>query len=236
MTRKNAKGKKNGDDRMNSERLSMHSCPGLGREANGGAMMSRKVFWGLANLSLIMVTMIVMGCASGLSDVSQDSTTSELAFGYIHVETMGPHPRAFPTRLRFFSLTNEETGERFRIDVNSESGVFSMRLPAGRYVVDRVQFSEGPFRVESHVQLTFRVPKKKIAYLGSWQFEVETPRTVRLVRIRILEGDEEFSKKFSANLGSERTPIETTLPEPDTFEVRVFSVDPQPKVKYFRRR
>ncbi len=196
--------------------------------------MCGKVFWGLANLSLIMVTVLVTGCASGL--VSQDSMTSELAFGYIHVETRGPHPRAFPTRLRFFSLTNEETGERFRIDVRSESGVFFMRLPSGQYSIDRVQFNAGPFMSESHVRLKFHVPEKKLAYLGTWRFEVETPRTVRLVRIRILEGDAAFSKKFSADFGSEQTPIETTLPEPDTFESRVFSVDPQPKVKYFRRR
>ncbi len=194
--------------------------------------MSRKVLLGFAILSLILVA----GCTSRISDGSQDSTTNELAFGYVRVEAKGPNPRAFPTRLRFFFLTNEETGERLRVDVNSESGVFSMRLPAGPYSIDRVQFNAGPFQVESHVQLTFQVPKKKLAYLGVWQFEVETPRTVRLVRIRILEGDAEFSKKFSTDLGSERAPIETMLPKPDTFETRVFAVDPQPKVKYFRRR
>ena len=122
------------------------------------------------------------------------------------------------------------------MNVNTGSGVFSAKLPAGRYVVDRVQFSEGPFRVESHVQLTFHVPEKKLAYLGSWQIELETPRTIRHVRIRILEGDAEFSKKFSAVLGSERTPIETVLPKPETFETRGFMVDGQPNARYFRRR
>ena len=142
----------------------------------------------------------------------------------------------FPTKLRFFLLTNEETGVRSRVNVNTESGVFSVRLPAGRYVVDRVQFSEGPFRVESHVQLTFHVPEKKLAYLGSWHIELETPRTVRGVKIRILEGDAEFSKKFSTELGLERTPIATVLPKPETFETRGFMVDGQPNARYFRRR
>ncbi len=121
--------------------------------------MGRKVLLGVAILSLVVVT----GCASGLSDTSPDSMTSELAFGYVRVETKGPHPRAFPTKLRFFPLTNQETGARFRVDVNSKSGVFSMRLPAGPYSIDRVQFNAGPFQVESHVQLTFQVPKKKLA-------------------------------------------------------------------------
>ncbi|MYC27851.1 MAG: hypothetical protein F4X63_07665 [Nitrospira sp. SB0662_bin_26] len=167
---------------------------------------------------------------------SPDSTTHELAFGYIQVETKGPHPRIYPAKLRFFFLTNEETGERFRVNVDTESGVFSVRLPAGKYVADRVQFSEGPFRVESHVQLTFEVPEKKLAYLGLWQIELETPRTIRGVKFRILEGEAEFTKKFSTELGLARTPIATVLPKPETFETRGFMVDGQPNARYFRRR
>ena len=186
----------------------------------------------LASLSLILAT----GCVSGIPETSTDSSARQLAFGYIQVETKGPHSRIFPAKLRFFLLTNEETGARSRVNVDTESGVFSIRLPAGRYVVDRLQFSEGPFRVESHVQLTFDVPEKKMAYLGSWQIELETPLTIRLVRIRVLEGDAEFSKKFSAKLGLDRTPIATVLPKPETFETRGFMVDGQPNARYFRRR
>ena len=190
--------------------------------------MGGKVF--LASLSFVLVT----GCVSAVT--SPDSKTHELAFGYIHVETDGRYPRNYPAKLRFFLLTNEETGARSRVNVDTGSGVFSMRLPAGPYVVDRLQFSEGPFRVESHVQLTFHVPEKKLAYLGSWQIELETPRTIRGVRIRILEGEADFSEKFSAELGLDRTPIATVLPEPETFETRGFMVDGQPNARYFRRR
>ena len=181
--------------------------------------MGGKVF--LATLSLVLAT----GCVSAPQETPPDSTTHELAFGYVQVETKGRYPRIYPAKLRFFLLTNEETGVRSRVNVNSGSGVFSLRLPAGWYVVDRVQFSEGPFRVESHVQLTFHVPEKKLAYLGSWQIELETPRTVRGVKIRILEGEAEFAKKFSTELGLDRTPIATVLPKPATFETRGFMVD-----------
>lgn len=194
--------------------------------------MGGKFFSGVVSFFLVVMT----GCVSVPQDTSSDSTAHELAFGYVRVETKGPHPRGFPAQLRFFFLTNEETGARSRVNVNSGSGVFSVRLPAGRYAVDRLQFSEGPFRVESHVRLTFRVPEKKLAYLGSWHIELETPRTVRLVRIRILEGEAAFSKKFSAELGLDRTPIATVLPKPDTFETRGFMVDGQPNARYFRRR
>lgn len=187
-------------------------------------------------LLMVLSLMAGMGCVSGVPETATDATTHELAFGYIQVETKGRYPRNYPAKLRFFLLTNQETGVRSRVNVDTESGVFSVRLPAGRYVVDRVQFSEGPFRVESHVQLAFQVPEKKLAYLGSWQFELETPRTIRLVRIRILEGEAEFSKKFSRRLGLERTPIATVLPKPETFETRGFMVDGQPNARYFRRR
>lgn len=202
----------------------------LGHEAGSGSLMGGTIF--LASLSLVLAT----SCVSVAPETAPDSTTDELAFGHVQVETKGRYPRIYTSKLRFFFLTNEETGARSRVNVNTESGVFSARLPAGRYVVDRLQFSEGPFRVESHVQLTFQVPGEKLAYLGSWQIELETPRTIRHVRIRILEGEAEFSKKFSAVLGSKRTPIATVLPKPETFETRGFMVDGQPNARYFRRR
>ena len=198
------------------------------RHETGAEIVMGKIFW----WALFRLT----GCVSGLQDSTQDLMTDELAFGYVQVETKGRYPRMYPAKLRFFFVTNEETGERSRVNVNSQSGVFSVRLPVGRYVVDRVQFSEGPFRVESHVELTFHVPEKKLAYLGSWQIELETPRTIRGVRIRILEGEAEFSKKFSTELGLDRTPIATVLPNPETFETRGFMVDGQPNARYFRRR
>lgn len=197
---------------------------------NKGGLVSGKIF--LASLSLVLVT----GCVSAPQETLPDETTHELAFGYVRVDTKGPNPRMYPARLRFFFLMNEETGERSRVNVNTESGVFSVRLRPGRYVVDRVQFSEGPFRVESHVELRFHVPEKKLAYLGSWHIELETPRTIRGVKIRILEGETDFSKKFSAELGLERTPIVMVLPKPETFEARGFMVDGQPNARYFRRR
>ncbi|MCY3954588.1 MAG: hypothetical protein OXF47_01175 [Nitrospira sp.] len=192
--------------------------------------MGGKVF--VASLSLVLAT----GCVSAPQEISPDSAPHELAFGYVRVETKGPNPRIYPAKVRFFFLTNQETGARSRVNVNTESGVFSARLRPGRYVVDRVQFSEGPFRVESHVELRFDVSEKKLAYLGSWHIELETPRTVRGVKIRILEGEADFSKRFSAELGLERTPIVTVLPKPETFETRGFMVDGQPNARYFRRR
>ena len=194
--------------------------------------MGVRTVFRLASLSFFLLS----GCLSVPGSSLQDSRMRPLAFGSIHVATDGPHPRMFPTMLRFFSLTNEDTGERFRVDVHSDSDVFSLRLAVGNYVVDRVQFNAGPFMAESHVRLNVRVPDGKAVYLGAWEFTVDTPRTIRRVRIRILEGEPEFPKALSADIVSNAMPIETALPEPDTFETRVFQVAPLPKVKYFYRR
>lgn len=121
------------------------------------------------------------------------------------------------------------------MEIHSDSDVFSLRLPAGAYSIDRVQFNEGPFMAESHMHSTFRVSPKQATYLGVWQFEVETPRTVRLVRIHLVEGEPEFPHEISTKLFSEPIQIETILPKPQIIETRVFSVAPYPKVKYFYR-
>ena len=53
----------------------------------------------LASLSFLLLS----GCLSVPGSSLQDSRMRPLAFGSIHVETDGPHPRMFPTTLRFFS-------------------------------------------------------------------------------------------------------------------------------------
>ena len=61
--------------------------------------MGGKVFSGFVSLSLFLVT----GCVSAVLETSPDSTTHELAFGYVQVETKGPHPRIFPCQNPIFS-------------------------------------------------------------------------------------------------------------------------------------
>ena len=195
--------------------------------------MSIKVVLTLSSLFLVLV---IGGCTNVVDpNFAQDQDANELVFGYIQVETDGSNPRGYPTHVRFIAMTETTTRERFRVDVHSDSDVFSLRLPVGTYSVDRVQFNEGPFMYESHVQLEFHVPEGKAVYLGVWQFAVETPRTIRHVRIQIAEGDQELPMLFSANLVTDSTPIITVLPKPEVFETRVFTVAPYPKVKYFYR-
>lgn len=183
----------------------------------------------------VCIPLVLLGCTVARPGVSKSSSEQVLVFGYAHVVTHGQNPRRFPTHLRFISMRNMDTGERHRVDIQSDSDLFSLHLTPGHYSVDRVQFNEGPFMAESHVQFEFQVSHRRAIYIGLWKFEVETPRTVRLVRIHVVEGDPAFSQKFPVGSVSERTPIEVELPQPNFLEARVFSVAPNPKVKYFYR-
>ena len=122
------------------------------------------------------------------------------------------------------------------MQVNSELDVLFLKLPVGEYSVDRVQFNEGPFLGEAHVHFTFHVSLGKTTYLGNWQFELETPRTIRQVQIYLSEGDPTVIKKVTGIMVPEQSPIETVVTKPDSFVARVYSVAPYPKIKYFYRR
>lgn len=190
----------------------------------------------ILRLTSFCMVFLISGCTTIPSGSSQDSAKKELTFGYVQVETNGVNPRGYSTNVRFISLTNTETGERFRMNINSDSDVFSLRLAHGNYSVDRVQFNEGPFLAESHVKFEFHVSPGKATYLGVWQFKVDAPRTVRQVHINLEEGDPEISRKFSENLVLEQVPIDTVVPQPNSLVARVYSVAPNPKFRYFYRR
>ena len=177
-----------------------------------------------------------LGCSSLPADSAKSPPAHEWVFGSIHVKTIGINPRGYRTQVRFIALTNTQTHERYRMQVNSELDVLFLKLPVGEYSVDRVQFNEGPFLGEAHIDFRFHVSPGKTTYLGNWQFELETPRTIRQVHISLSEGDPTVIKKVADIMASEQPPIETVVPKPDSFVARVYSVAPYPKIKYFYRR
>ena len=183
-----------------------------------------------------------LGCSSlpddsaNLSSTQNLSPTHELVFGSVQAKTTGINPRGYATQVRFIALTNTQTDKRYRVQVNSDFDVLFLQLPVGDYTVDRVQFNEGPFLGEAHVHFNFHVSPGKMTYLGDWQFELETPRTIRQVRIYLSKGDPTVIKKIAGIVVSEQPSIETVVPQPDSFVTRVYSVAPYPKIKYFYRR
>ena len=166
---------------------------------------------------------------------SQDEPA--IAFGLIKVRATGLYSRGYQTQLRFFHLLNLETEERIRVDVRSADKAFILALAPGHYEVIRVQINEGPFTMESHAALKFHIRPNKVNYLGTWQFEVDSPRTQRMVRLVILSEPSTRDLALNRNTRLQDQPLLASLPQPTTDEFRLYGVAPaQSRAKYFNRR
>jgi hypothetical protein len=157
------------------------------------------------------------------------------AFGLIKVRTTGSYSRGYQTQLRFFHLLNLGTGERLRVDVQSASKTFFLTLAPGDYEVVRVQFNEGPMMMESHVSLQFQVHPNGTTYLGTWQFDVDTPRTQRMLRTEIVHEQPNWEEVSMMPRATNRKTMEISLPDSGNEEIRLFTVAPYPKISYYYR-
>ena len=157
------------------------------------------------------------------------------AFGLIKVRPTGSYSRGYPTHLRFFHLLNLGTGERLRVNVQSAAKAFILNLAPGNYEVVRVQFNEGPMMMEAHVNFKFQVRPHGTTYLGTWQFEVDTPRTQRMVRTEFFDEQATWEDASMMHQATNRKIMEVALPKLESEEIRLFVVAPYPKFSYYYR-
>ncbi len=157
------------------------------------------------------------------------------AFGLIKVRPVGSYSRGYPTHLRFFHLLNLDTGERLRVNVQSAAKAFILNLAPGNYEVIRVQFNEGPMMMEAHVNFHFQVRPNETAYLGTWQFEVDTPRTQRMLRTEFFNEQATWEDASMIQQATNRKTMEVALPELKSEETRLYTVAPYPKFSYYYR-
>ncbi|GJL69713.1 MAG: hypothetical protein NPIRA06_23480 [Nitrospirales bacterium] len=180
--------------------------------------------------------MFLSGCFTvGAENVTGERGDQSLAFGGIDIEIIGPNPRQFPTRLRFFDVIDVSTQERTRVMVEAETQTFSVSLLPGHYEVIRLQFNEGPFRAEVSVTMRFHIPANQLTYLGTWQLKVDTPRTQRMVRMEIPEKNPNWGAVFEADPILKGKFVVNSFPQLSTHKTRLFVVSPIPKVPYFYR-
>ena len=186
--------------------------------------------------SLVAYGLLLTACVAmpkqDLRDLKFEKAT---AFGFITVESIGPYSRGYETQLRFFHLLNRNTQERIRVDVQSSGKAFGLALDPGDYEVIRVQINEGPMMMESHVSLRFQVQPNKTIYLGAWEFDVDTPRTQRMLRMTISHESPNWEEiSLPEGLLKEGT-IAVSLIKPPHDEVRLYTVAPYPKTGYYYR-
>ena len=185
---------------------------------------------------IFMSAILTTSCA-GIADTDFQRGKGEIptAFGLLKVRTSGTYSRGYETQLRFFHLKNRTTGERLRANVQSSGRAFDLALDPGDYEVIRVQINEGPMMMESHVSFRFKVPPNAAIYLGNWEFDVDTPRTQRMLRIAISPEMPAWKEFALLNRSQQKMAMKASIPELNTEEVRLYTVAPYTKISYYYR-
>ena len=180
-------------------------------------------------------------CATELASTPESlEASASVVFGRAVTVLTGKTTRWYGPAVRFFELANRHTNERFRVELRSNDKLFVLQLPAGEYVLSRVQISEGPFISMADFQSTFQVAADQVTYLGTWRFGVDTPRYGRMVVVSAVqeqEDQEQAERQLMARYPDlEGRPIAMVLPIPASAESRLYEVMPYPRYsRYFRR-
>jgi hypothetical protein len=152
----------------------------------------------------------------------------------------GELQRRYPPELRSFELINTESQGRCKVYVKSEEGYFSRSLPPGRYAINRVQVSEGPFLSMAQLAADFTLQPDVMTFVGTWRFGVDSPKYGRRVVVSMIHDEQDQKRvqqfvKDSYPTFSTR-PMVVLIPEPLHEEARLFEVMPYPLYsRYFRR-
>ncbi len=196
-------------------------------------------FWTISGI-LSFLGVFFTGCATnGKVNAPEKVVGKSTVVGFIQLQPKGPFFRAHQAeaQVRFFDVVNTQTDERTRVLLTDNGERFVTDLEPGSYELFRMQIGEGPFRSESHLEMTFDVFTDKVTYLGIWRMRLDPPKTVRMVKIDVMTEVPEWDAMLDAHPELGKKPVVVSLLQPITNQVRLFSVAPvQPRSKYFRRR
>jgi hypothetical protein len=140
--------------------------------------------------------------------------------------------------MRFLELEDKDSKQRFQVDIESPDRRFAIDLPSGKYRLNRVQISEGPFMSMADLDMTFSVEAGVITHVGTWRFGVDSPRYGRNVIVSIVPEEQAMARTFLNEqypAFNESSMVER-LPQPSQTEARLYEVMPYPRIsRYFRR-
>jgi hypothetical protein len=160
--------------------------------------------------------------------------------GRVTTVLTGERKRIYEPVLRTFELENQETHERFRVNVGSDDEQFALSLPPGKYELSRIQISEGPFMSMAQLSASFALEQGAVTYLGTWRFGVDSPRYGRMVILSMVMDEEDRNR--AKQIIKQKYPIHethsvmTVLPDPTESEARLYEVMPYPRYpRYFQR-
>lgn len=182
----------------------------------------------------------VSGCVTELSSLADpDQVSQGLLVGRVVTVQMGVGSRRPAPQMRFLELVHQDSSERFQVELQSPDQHIVVPIPPGRYRLTRVQIGEGPFRSMAELDMVFSIDMHAISYVGTWKFEVESPRYGRHVVVSMTaEANQttiqDFLVRQYPQIG-ERT-IVAAIPQPSQMGTRLFEVMPYPRYpRYFRR-
>lgn len=192
-------------------------------------------------LSLGLLCLVLSGCATELPMTVAEAEVSEtLVVGRVVTIITGEAQRIYAPELRSFEVINTESQERFKVDVQSKDGYFSLSLPPGHYELNRLQISEGPFLSMAQLSASFVLKPDVMTFLGTWRFGIDSPKYGRQVVVSMIhdQRDQERAQQFVKDTYptlQERS-LAMLIPEPSHEVARLFEVMPYPRYsRYFRR-
>lgn len=184
----------------------------------------------------------IIGCATQMDSQGTflDERTGAIAVGRVAVVITGETKRIYEPAVRSFELINQQTSQRFQVEIQSDDQQFALALPPGDYELNRVQINEGPFMSMAQLSNSFALSDQTVTYLGTWRFGVDSPRYGRQVVLSIIADDR--GRQEAAGLIKEvypsydSRPMVTALPLPAESEWRLYEVMSYPRIpRYFQR-
>ena len=172
--------------------------------------------------------------------VAEAEVSETLVVGRVVTIITGEAQRIYAPELRSFEVINTESQERFKVDVRSKDGYFSLSLPPGHYELNRLQISEGPFLSIAQLSASFVLKPDVMTFLGTWRFGIDSPKYGRQVVVSMIhdQRDQERAQQFVKDMYptlQERS-LAMLIPEPSHEVARLFEVMPYPRYsRYFRR-
>ncbi len=185
----------------------------------------------------LFLSALMLGCATKLATIAPALEASDsVAFGRITVGLSGPTTRIYPPMVRFFELTNHDSGERFRIDVLDDDSDLFLKLPPGSYELSRIMINEGAFQSLANPGPMFKVEPRKANYVGTWRVGVGSPTFNRKISVTIADDLSVASQELLSRYPRLSMPsITNQLPTPTESVTRLYETEPYPLIWWFRR-
>ncbi len=191
-------------------------------------------------LSLALVLVLSawqLGCATRVAPAAGSLEPSDsVAFGRIEVGLTGPTTRIYPPMVRFFELTNRDSGKRFRVDVQAVDSELFLKLPPGTYELNRLMINEGAFQSLANPGPTFSIEPQRANYVGTWRVGVGSPNFNRQISVTIANELPAASEALLSRYPRLSSPsIISQLPTPTESVTRLYETEPYPLIWWFRR-